>query len=56
VETLSKDGVAAELLGDAGGLRLFELVGYYQSSDERLARAPGRLTGVIGAASAPLDA
>jgi len=55
VETLSKDGVAAELLADAGGLRLFELVGYYQSSDERLARAPGRLTGVIGAASAPLD-
>ena len=41
--------MAAELLGDAGGLRLFELVGYYQSSDERLARAPGRLTGVIGA-------
>jgi chorismate mutase len=55
VEALSKDGVAAELMADAGGLRLFELVGYYQSDDERLARAPGRLTGVIGAASAPLD-
>lgn len=55
VEALSKDGVAAELLADAGGLRLFELSGYYQSDDERLARAPGRLTGVIGAASAPLD-
>ncbi len=55
VETLSKDGVAAELLADAGGLRLLELSGYYQSDDERLARAPGRLTGVIGAASAPLD-
>ena len=55
VEALSKDGVAAELLADAGGLRLLELSGYYQSDDERLARAPGRLTGVIGAASAPLD-
>lgn len=55
VEALSKDGVAAELLAEAGGLRLFELVGYYQPGDERLARAPGRLTGVIGAASAPLD-
>lgn len=55
VEALSKDGVAAELLADAGGLRLFELVGYYQADDARLTRAPGRLTGVIGAASAPLD-
>ena len=55
IGALSKDGVAAELLADAGGLRLFELVGYYQSDDARLTRAPGRLTGVIGAASAPLD-
>jgi hypothetical protein len=31
------------------------LMGYYMPQDERLARAPGRLSGVIGAAPAPLD-
>src|SRR5205085_1126308 len=39
----------------AGGLKLFKLAGYYQPDDERLKRAPGRLSGVIGAAPAPLD-
>jgi chorismate mutase len=52
---LSRDGVAASLLMEASGLKLFCLAGYYQRQDERLARAPGRLSGVIGAAPAPLD-
>jgi hypothetical protein len=52
---LSRDGVAATLLVEAGGLKLFALSGFYQSNDPRLARAPGRLSGVIGAAPAPLD-
>lgn len=55
VATLSRDGVAGELLAEAGGLKLFMLAGFYQRDDERLARGPGRLTGVIGAAPAPLD-
>jgi chorismate mutase len=52
---LSRDGVAASLMVEAGGLKLFTLAGYYQAEDERLARAPGRLSGVIGAAPSPLD-
>jgi chorismate mutase len=55
VETLSRDGVAATLLIEAGGLKLFMLPGFYQADDARLARAPGGLSGVIGAAPAPLD-
>ena len=54
-DALSRDGVAGELISEAGGLKLFMLAGFYQGSDERLARAPGRLSGVIGAAPAPLD-
>jgi hypothetical protein len=54
-EALGQDGVAAELLSEAGGLKLFSLSGFFQSSDERLARAPGKLTGVIGAAPTPFD-
>lgn len=54
-ETLGRDGVAAELVVEAGGLKLFSLAGFYQAEDARLDRAPGRLTGVIGAAPAPLD-
>jgi chorismate mutase len=54
-EALSRDGVAATLLVAAGGLKLFVLSGFYQASDQRLARAPGRLSGVIGAAPGPLD-
>lgn len=54
-DSLSRDGVAAELLAEAGGLKLFVLAGFYQRGDERLARAPGRLSGIIGAAPAPLD-
>ena len=55
VERLGRDGVAACQVQAAGGLRLFKLAGFYQADDPRLARAPGRLTGVIGAAPAPLD-
>jgi chorismate mutase len=54
-EAMSRDGVAARLIGHGGGLKLFGLAGFYQRDDERLARAPGRLTGVIGAAPLPLD-
>jgi chorismate mutase len=54
-EALSRDGVAATPLVEAGGLKLFVLSGFYQVDDPRLARAPGRLSGVIGAAPAPLD-
>jgi chorismate mutase len=54
-EALSRDGVAATLLVQAGGLKLFVLSGFYQANDPRLARAPGKLSGVIGAAPGPLD-
>ena len=54
-ETLGRDGVAGDLIAEVGGLKLFALIGFYQAGDERLARAPGRLSGVIGAAPAPLD-
>src|SRR5690606_24143609 len=54
-EALGRDGIAATLLKEAGGLRLFTFLGYYMEGDERLARAPGRLSGVIGAAPAPFD-
>jgi chorismate mutase len=54
-EALSRDGVAATLLVSTGGLKLFVLSGFYQPDDPRLARAPGSLSGVIGAAPAPLD-
>ncbi len=52
---LEREGVAARLIMEAGGLKLFGLPGYFQRHDERLARAPGRLTGVIGSAPAPFD-
>jgi chorismate mutase len=52
---LSRDGVAATLLVETGGLKLYMLAGFYQPGDPRLARAPGKLSGVIGAAPAPLD-
>ena len=51
----SRDGVAARLLVEAGGLKLFALSGFFMADDERLKRAPGRLTGVIGVAPAPFD-
>jgi chorismate mutase len=54
-EALGGDGVAGELLAQSGGLKLFRLSGFYQREDQRLVRAPGRLTGVIGAAARPFD-
>ncbi|WP_372785756.1 chorismate mutase [Phenylobacterium sp.] len=54
-QALSRDGVAATLLVETGGLKLFLLSGYYQPDDPRLVRAPGKLSGVIGAAPQPLD-
>jgi chorismate mutase len=55
VETLSQTDIAAELIAEASGLKLFSLSGFFQSHDERLARAPGQLTGVIGAAPEQFD-
>jgi len=52
---LSRDGVAANRIAEASGLKLFALSGFYQADDERLARAPGDLSGVIGAAPEPFD-
>lgn len=54
-EALGRDGVAGHMIAQGGGLKLFALAGYYQRDDARLARAPGRLSGVIGAAPAPFD-
>jgi chorismate mutase len=54
-EALAKDGVAAELVTQAGGFKLFALAGFYQRSDPRLAKGPGRLFGVIGASPTALD-
>jgi chorismate mutase len=54
-EALGRDGVAAQLIAQGGGLKLFCLAGYFQRDDARLARAPGRLSGVIGAAPIQLD-
>ncbi len=55
LDAMGKDGVAACHLQSSGGLKLFKLAGFYQPNDERLARAPGRLSGVIGAAPTPFD-
>ncbi len=52
---LGRQGAAGDLIAEAGGLKLFALLGFYQAGDPRLAGAPGRLSGVIGAAPAPLD-
>lgn len=54
-DALSRLGAAARLVEEAGGLKLFSLAGYFQTRDERLLSAPGRLTGVIGWAPAPFD-
>lgn len=55
-DRLARTDVAARLISQAGGLRLFGLSGYFQPQDARLAKAPGDLKGVIGAASTPFDA
>lgn len=50
VDALGQSGLIADPLAAAGGLKLFVLTGYVQPEDGRLSDAPGRLTGVIGAA------
>jgi chorismate mutase len=55
IEDMGRIGFAAEMLANAGGLKLFTLAGYVQREDVRLNDAPGVLKGVIGAASMPLD-
>jgi hypothetical protein len=57
VETaLSEAGFAGRWVAGAGGLKLFALAGYVQAQDPRLLSAPGRLSGVIGAAASPYEA
>ncbi|WP_296816970.1 hypothetical protein [Brevundimonas sp.] len=46
---LGKLGLSGREAFRAGGMRLFALDGYVQPHDDRLAQAPGRLSGVIGA-------
>lgn len=55
IEALSVLGLAAEVLAEGGGVRLYALAGFVQAEDERLKSAPGRLTGVIGTAPLPFD-
>jgi len=55
IETLGARGLAAAVLAEGGGVRLFSLPGFVQPADARLAGAPGRLSGVIGAAPTPFD-
>ena len=55
IEEMGRIGFAAEMLANAGGLKLFTLAGYVQREDARLNAAPGELKGVLGAASMPLD-
>jgi hypothetical protein len=52
-ESLARDGVAAHLVCQSGGLKLLSLAGFYQRDDVRLIRAPGQLSGVIGASPEP---
>jgi chorismate mutase len=55
IDALGRDGAAAHLLAHGGGMKLFALAGFYQREDARLARAPGRLSGVVGAAPVTFD-
>ncbi len=52
---LSDCGLVGDLLAEAGGLKLFALAGFIQPDDRRLAKAPGSLKGVIGAAPPQFD-
>jgi len=52
---LGECGFVGDLMMEASGLKLFALAGYIQSDDPRLAAAPGRLKGVIGAVPPPFD-
>jgi chorismate mutase len=52
---LAREGVAARLIAEANGVRLFGLAGFFGKDDAKLVRAPGNLKGVIGAAPTPFD-
>jgi chorismate mutase len=52
---LARAGVAARLIAETAGARLFGLAGFFGREDPKLARAPGRLKGVIGASPTPFD-
>ena len=54
-DALARNGVAARLIVQSSGLKLFGLAGFYQRDDQRLANAPGRLSGVVGAGPIPFD-
>lgn len=54
-DALGALGCPGQVIAQAGGLKLVALAGYVQAQDDRLARAPGRLTGVIGASPLPYD-
>lgn len=47
---LAERGLAATLMTQAGGLKLYAIAGYVQPEDGRLHQAPGALSGVIGSA------
>lgn len=47
-DALARLGFAASIIDEAAGLRLFSFAGYVQAQDERLSRAPGEISGVIG--------
>jgi chorismate mutase len=52
---LAREGVAARLIAEAEGVRLFGLAGFYGRDHPKLARAPGARKGVIGASPTPFD-
>jgi chorismate mutase len=52
---LAREGVAARLIAEAAGVRLFGLAGFFDRDDARLRRLPGALKGVIGASPTPFD-
>jgi hypothetical protein len=48
--------MAGKLIAESNGLKLFSIAGYYEADDDRLANAPGDLTGVVGVVPTPFDA
>lgn len=50
IAALGEAGLIAAPLAAGGGLKLFVLTGYVQAEDGRLTKAPGQMSGVIGAA------
>lgn len=50
IAALGEAGLIAAPLATGGGLKLFVLTGYVQAEDGRLTKAPGQMSGVIGAA------